>query len=111
MTDGSQILVPQSFTTLFIPASRLRPTETAAFIAQRYELCEDFAQMLVEPARARHLDLGITEADVLERTAQGLSSSEVFSPAEAQWVLRRLAELLGWDIGWKTGSETGSETD
>ena len=56
--------------------------------------------------------VGVLErrSDVLERTAQGLSSSEVFSPAEAQWVLRRLAELLGWDIGWKTGPETGSET-
>lgn len=96
MTDGSQILVPQSFTTLFIPAGRLRPTETAAFIEQRYELCEDFAQMLVDKAKARQWELGITEADVLERMAQGLSASEVFSAAEAQWVLRRLAELLGW---------------
>ena len=96
MTDGSQILVPQSFTALFIPAGRLRPTETAAFIEQRYELCEDFAQMLVDKAKARQGELGITEADVLERMAQGLSASEVFSAAEAQWVLHRLAELLGW---------------
>ena len=110
MSDDSQLLIPPSFTALFMPVGRSRPAEPAAFIAQRYELCEDFAQMLVEPARARHLDLGITEADVLERTAQGLSSSEVFSPVEAQWVLRRLAELLGWDIGWKTGPETGSQT-
>ena len=96
MTDGSQTLVPQSFTALFIPVGRLRPTETAAFIEQRYELCEDFAQMLVDKAKARQWELGITEADVLERMAQGLSASEVFSGAEAQWVLRRLAELLGW---------------
>jgi hypothetical protein len=27
----------------------------------------------------------------------------VFSAAEAQWVLRRLAELLGWDSGWAVG--------
>lgn len=53
MSEGSQILVPQSFTALFIPAGKLRPTETAAFIEQRYELCEDFAQMLVDKAKAR----------------------------------------------------------
>jgi len=97
MSEGSQILVPPSFTELFIPAGRLRPTETAAFIEQRYELCEDFAQMLVDQARAKHWELGITEADVLERMAQGLSASDVFSSLEAQWVLCRLAELLGWE--------------
>ena len=95
MSEGSQILVPQSFTALFIPAGRLRPTETAAFIEQRYELCEDFAQMLVEPARARQLDLGITEADVLQRVGQGLrGEGAVVSPDEATWVVTRLAELL-----------------
>ncbi len=97
MTDGSQILVPLSFTGLFIPAGRPRPTETEGFIEQRYELCEDFAQMLVDKAKARQWELGISEADVLERMAQGLSASEVFSAAEAQWVLRRLAELLCWN--------------
>ena len=103
MSEDSQLLIPLSFTALFVPAGRLRPTEPATVIAQRYELCEDFAQMLVEPARARYLTMGLTEADVLERTAQGLSTSDVFSAAEAQWVLRRLAELLGWDIGWAVG--------
>ena len=96
MSEGSQILVPQTFTALFIPAGKLRPTETSAFIEQRYELCEDFAQMLVDKAKARQWELGIAEADVLERMAQGLSASEVFSAAESLWVLRRLAELLGW---------------
>ena len=97
MSEGSQILVPQSFTALFVPPGRLKPTEPAAVIEQRYELCEDFAQMLVDQARAKHWELGITEADVLERMAQGLSASDVFTPGESQWVLRRLAELLGWE--------------
>ncbi len=110
MSDDSQLLIPQSFTALFMPVGRSRPAEPAAFIAQRYELCEDFAQMLVEPARARHLDLGITESEVRERSAQFVAAPEWFSPVVAQWVLRLLAELLGWDIGWKTGPETGSET-
>lgn len=97
MSEGSQILVPQSFTALFVPPGRLKPIEPADVIEQRYELCEDFAQMLVDQARAKHWELGITEADVLERMAQGLSASDVFTPLESQWVLRRLAELLRWD--------------
>jgi hypothetical protein len=97
MSEGSQILVPPSFTALFVPPGRIKPTESYAVIEQRYELCEDFAQLLVDQAQARHWELGITEADVLERMAQGLSASDVFSALEAQWVLRRLAELLGWE--------------
>jgi hypothetical protein len=93
-SEGSQIVVPPSFMALFIPPGRLKPTETAAVIEQRYELCEDFAQMLVDQAQARKWELGITEADVLQRMAQGLSACAVFTPAEAQWVLTRLAELL-----------------
>lgn len=94
MTEGSQIVVPPSFMALFIPVGRLRPTETASSIEQRYELCEDFAQMLLGQAQTRQWELGITQADVLQRMAQGLDGSEVFTPAEAQWVLTRLAELL-----------------
>lgn len=94
MSEGSQIVVPPSFMALFIPVGRLRPTETAAFIEQRYEMCEDFAQMLLGQAQTRQWELGITQADVLQRMAQGLQGSEVFTPAEAQWVLTRLAELL-----------------
>jgi len=94
MTEGSQIVVPPSFVALFVPAGRLRPTETVAVIAQRYELCEDFAQMLLGQAQARQWELGITQDDVLQRMAQGLQGSEVFTVDEAQWVLTRLAELL-----------------
>jgi hypothetical protein len=65
--DDSQILVPESFTALFVPPGRLRPTETREHIAQRYELCEDMAQMLTETAQTNLLELGITEADVLKR--------------------------------------------
>lgn len=94
MTEGSQIVVPPSFVALFVPAGRLRPTETVAVIEQRYELCEDFAQMLLGQAQARQWELGITQDDVLQRMAQGLQGSEVFTVDEAQWVLTRLAELL-----------------
>ena len=94
MTEGSQIVVPPSFVALFIPSGRLRPSETAAVIEQRYELCEDFAQMLLGQAQTRQWEWGITRQDVLQRVAQGLQDSDVFSADEAQWVLTRLEELL-----------------
>lgn len=95
MSEGSQIVVPPSFVALFVPAGRWRPTEPADFIEERYELCEDFAQMLLGQAQTRQWELGITKDDVLQRMAQGLEGSQVFSPAEGQWVLTRLAELMG----------------
>ena len=95
--DDNQILVPGSFTALFVPPGRVRPTEPRDHIAQRYELCEDMAQMLTEAALARRFELGITEADVLERMHRGLAQEgSGVSTDEALWVTRRLAELLGW---------------
>lgn len=96
MSDESQILVPRSFIELFIPPGRLKPSAAREHIAERYELCEDLAQMLTEPARARLFELGITEPDVLHRTLGGLLAGGVVEPAEAAWVVRRLAELLEW---------------
>lgn len=96
MSDESQILVPRSFIELFTPPGRLKPTAPREHIAERHELCEDLAQMLTEPARARLFELGITEADVLQRTLDGLREGAVVEPAEATWVVRRLAELLDW---------------
>jgi hypothetical protein len=64
----------------------------------RYEMCEDMAQMLVEPSQARHHDQGVSEDIVLQRCHDGLRSAESgFSAAEAGWVVTRLAELLRWD--------------
>ena len=42
-SEGSQILVPPSFTALFIPPGRIKPTEIYSVIEQRYELCEDLS--------------------------------------------------------------------
>ena len=95
--DDSQIVVPPSFTALFVPPGRVRPTASRDHIAQRHDLCEDMAQMLTETAQARRLDLGITEPDVLERVRRGLMQpGSALAPSEAHWVVRRLAELLGW---------------
>ena len=50
-----------------------------------------------EPYAAVAQALGTTEQDVLQRLHQGLLVDGTLVTAdEAQWVLRRLAELLGW---------------
>ncbi len=97
MDDFNQIEIPESFVALFIAPGRIKPSATRATIAARYEFCEDLANHLVEYGRAQHFDLGITEADVLERVLLGLlqPASQV-NEAEAHWVVRRLAELVDW---------------
>ena len=97
MSDESQIVVPRSFIEVFLLPGKVKPTETREVIAARHELCEDLAQMLTETAQSRRFELGITEQDVLERMHQGLlSDAALVSADEARWVIRRLAELLGW---------------
>ena len=99
MTDESQILVPPSFIALFVAPGRTRPSATREHIAQRYEFCEDLATMLTERASAKLFELGVSESDVLERIHRGLLTGDAtgVTVAEAQWVTRRLAELLNWE--------------
>jgi hypothetical protein len=100
MSEDSQIVVPDSFVALFVEPGRHRPGASRAEIAARYEVCEDMATMLTDPARNILWQLGIHESDVLERIHAGLQApGSGFAPAEAQWVTRRLAEILGWDCG------------
>ena len=96
--DDNQIEIPPSFTALFIPPGTTRLKVPAAQVRERYELCEDLAQMLTEQASARLHELGVTEWDVLARMEQGLAvPGSPVTPPEARWVVRRLAELLGWE--------------
>lgn len=99
MSEESQIDVPASFVALYLPPGRLKPTLPRAQLAERYEFCEDLASLLTDSARTMLFQLGITEHDVLERCERGLHAGEPppVSAAEARWVLRRLAELLGWE--------------
>lgn len=97
MSEDNQIVIPPSFIALFVPPGRIKPTEPREVIAERYELCEDLAQMLTETARTQLFSLHITEADVLSRIHGGLQGEgAIVSGAEAQWVVTRLAELLDW---------------
>jgi hypothetical protein len=68
------------------------------YILQRYELCEDLAAMLVDHAKIKRWELGITEADVLVRIHRGLLQPGTgVNAVEAGWVTMRLAELLEWE--------------
>jgi hypothetical protein len=94
--DENQTLVPESFIALYRDA-RNRLTAPRETIAARYELCEDLANLLTEHCSTVHFRDGVDEATVLGRCHQGLlvPPTSVEAP-EAEWVVRRTAELLAW---------------
>ena len=99
MDEGNQILIPPSFSALYVPPGKIKPTLGAREMAARYELCEDMAQLLTEQAANQQFQLGITEALALERCLQGLlATPDVLSEGEARWVVCRLGELLNWPL-------------
>jgi hypothetical protein len=96
--DDNQTFVPESFIALYRDA-RNRLTATRKTIAERHELCEDMAQMLTEHAGTIHFRDGVDEAEVLRRVHRGLlTPPATVEAADAQWVVRRTAELLGWPV-------------
>ena len=96
MSDEYQIYIPPSFEAVYRDG-RGRLTVARDEFRARYELCEDMAQLLVDPSQAVHHDQGVSEDLVLARTQAGLeATASGFSPAEAVWVVTRLAELLAW---------------
>jgi len=98
MSDDHQIEVPLSFVALYVPPGRIKPTEPWAVIRERYEFCEDLAQMLTDTARTKLFELGVAERDVLERIGDGLLGGGLpIDESQCRWVLRRLAELLDWE--------------
>ncbi len=89
--------VPPSFVALFVPPGRIKPVISREELLERYGFCEDLAQLLTETAQHQRHSLHLGESDVLERVGQGLTAGGAMpSEAEAQWVVRRLAELLDW---------------
>ena len=97
MQDGSQIFVPDSFIALFQGRNQ-RLRQPLADIAQRYELCEDLAQMLVEQAQILYHQSAPSESAILQTIYSGLQAPDAgVSAEEARWVVLRLAELLEWN--------------
>lgn len=97
MSDEYQIHIPPSFVALYADA-RQRLIVPVSELRTRYEICEDLANHMVEHAGEVHRGIGVPEDEVLARCLAGLRSAESgVSAGEAVWVVRRLAELLGWD--------------
>ena len=95
MSDDNQIYLPESFTALYVPPGKFKPSIGHREMAERYELCEDLANLLTEKAA----NMGITEELVLAQCELGLlAEPAVVSPLEARWVVCRLGELLNWPI-------------
>lgn len=97
MSDDYQIDIPPSFFAVYTDA-RQRLSEPIAVVRARYEVCEDLANHLVQHAQLLHHVEVPSEDEILLRIHAGLNSPDAgVSPAEAQWIVRRLAELLGWN--------------
>lgn len=106
--ESSQLVIPASFIDLYVVPGRVKLKAPREEIATRYEFCEDLASSLTDQARSILWDHGAAECDVLERVHRGLAGCESgVTPAEAQWVTRRLAELLDWP--WTPMGQEGEQ--
>ena len=99
MYEENQSFVPESFVALYVKPGQYKTSLPKAEVMQRYDLCEDLANMLQDPISAQQFQLGITEDDALKTCWQGLLvQPDLVQPAEAFWVVCRLAELLSWPM-------------
>lgn len=106
--EDSQVVVPASFVALYLAPGRSRPSAPREEIAARHDACEDLACALTESARLLQWNLGVAEHDVLERVRRGLEDpASGLLAGEAEWVTRRLAELLAWPQPLPRAAETG----
>ena len=95
--DPNQLEVPPSFLALFTAPSGQRLTAPMSTIRARYELCEDLAQMMTEQASTAQFKSGASTSEVLQKMQLALTADgSPVQPAEATWVVTRLAELLNW---------------
>ncbi|MGH8796828.1 MAG: hypothetical protein ACREXI_07220 [Caldimonas sp.] len=99
MYDHNQTLVPDSF--LDLHSVHGRPLLTREATEARYELCEDTAAHAAAFLGA-HVQDPHDAGAALKRCHDGLRAEpSAFSPAEAEWVIRRVAELQEWpQPGW-----------
>ena len=99
MYEENQSEVPASFMMLYVKPHQSKPSLPRSELTQRYELCEDLANMLVDTVSTQQFQLGITENDALEKCWRGLMlQPELVNALESFWVVCRLAELLGWAV-------------
>lgn len=105
MHDEDQTFIPDSFIALYRDTRR-RLTASREHITHRYDLCEDMAHMMMEHCDTIHHRDGVDEAEVLRRCHRGLLAPPTsVQTNEAQWVVYRTAELLGWPFEPDDGEE------
>lgn len=96
MEDDNQIFVPPSFMAVYSDA-RGRLQASAHEVRERYSLCEDLANHLVEQAQTLYHVQAPSETEILRGIHAGLSAPESgLASGEATWIVSRLAELLAW---------------
>ena len=99
MDDPNQIEVPASFVALFTAPGGHRLTQPMSAVRERYELCEDLAQMLCEQASVAAFKSGAPESEVLDGMRTALSGEgSSLQESEPGWVVTRIAEILGWAL-------------
>jgi len=95
MPNVYQMAVPTSFKVLYGDSESQSRYSPRDFVANRYELCEEMAEMLTEIAQHMLASLSISMEDVLARCHRSLNKGgSVVTECESEWVIRRLAELL-----------------
>jgi hypothetical protein len=94
MSDDSQITVPPSFTQLYLPPGRSKPTEPRQVIAQRYEICEDLARAVAQSQTGKALDDDWQELLAAQVMDAFKSQESVLQEREADWVGRRAVEII-----------------
>lgn len=76
------------------------PGCTPSELFQRWDVCEDLAKQLsaksIESKAGKRA--GMTELEILDQYLPRLIATRWTSEAEARWVIRRAAALLGWPV-------------
>jgi hypothetical protein len=109
MDEYNQIEPPPSFIAVYSTPAGHRLTAPMATVRERYELCEDMAQLVAEQASTSAFKSGGSEREVLEKIRLALAGDESpVQPPEALWVVRRAAELLNWEMPGDPGADTGT---
>ena len=96
MDEQYQIEIPSSFMALY--SRNGRAIESRTTIEARYDLCEDLAHQTSEAAHVLMFRDDLSEHEVLIGCHQGLLTAGAVALPEADWVVSRTAELLGWPM-------------
>ena len=82
-----------------IASGRYVSGQTDAELAARFDICEDLAQQLVAKCQKNRSTKysSLSEREILERLLRQLWGTGWGSDGEMAWVIRRTANVLGWD--------------